>query len=137
MILENLAIRGMIPVDNGIKRIMIKGDRIQSILSTAQDYKEENGSRIHFNNAVALPGFINSHEHLDFNLYPLLANRVYNNYAEWAKDIQRSGKKEIEAVRRIPEEIRIEWGCYKNLLNGFTTVVNHGKKLNINNSPVH
>jgi cytosine/adenosine deaminase-related metal-dependent hydrolase len=139
MILENLVIRGMIPtsIGNRTKRIVIKEDRIQSIQPMEQDNPAEKGNRIQFKNAVALPGFINSHDHLEFNLFPLLANRVYNNYTEWARDIQRSGKKEIEAVVRIPEELRIEWGCYKNLLNGFTTIVNHGKKLEIGNSPVH
>lgn len=135
MILENLELRT--PTATRPKRIVIKGDRIQSIQSLEQDNSAANDHRIQFRDAVALPGFINSHDHLDFNLYPLLANRVYNNYTEWAKDIQKTGKKEIEAVRRIPEELRVEWGCYKNLLNGFTTVVNHGKKLRIGNSPVH
>jgi len=137
MILENLFIQGPPLHIGGTNRIVIKGDRIQAIQSLKQDYTENNNDRIQFENAVALPGFINSHDHLEFNLFPLLANRVYNNYTEWARDIQITGKKEIEAVLRIPEEIRIEWGCYKNLLNGFTTVVNHGKKLKIENSPVH
>lgn len=135
MILENLELRT--PIATAPKRIVINGDRIQAIQSLEQGYSAANEDRIQFMNAIALPGFINSHEHLDFNLYPLLANRVYNNYIEWARDIQKSGKKEIEAVRRIPEELRIEWGCYKNLLNGFTTVVNHGQHLKIGDSPVH
>jgi cytosine/adenosine deaminase-related metal-dependent hydrolase len=142
MILENLVLRGItdevpMTIGTGPVRIVIKEDRIHGIQSIEQDYTEQDKDRIQFSNAVALPGFINSHDHLDFNLFPLLANRVYNNYAEWARDIQVTGKKEIEAVLRIPEEIRIEWGCYKNLLNGFTTVVNHGKNLEIRNSPVH
>jgi cytosine/adenosine deaminase-related metal-dependent hydrolase len=32
------------------------------------------------NGALAFPGLINSHDHLDFNLFPPLANRIYNNY---------------------------------------------------------
>jgi cytosine/adenosine deaminase-related metal-dependent hydrolase len=142
MILENLVLRGTtyeVPMTfgTGPVRIVLNGDRIHAIQSIDQNYTEENKDRIQFSNAIALPGFINSHDHLDFNLFPLLANRVYNNYSEWAGDIQVTRKKEIEAVLRIPEEIRIEWGCYKNLLNGFTTVVNHGKNLEIRNSPVH
>src|SRR5689334_20936533 len=132
MILENLFIRRMTPMyTREAFRIVIKGDRIHAIQSNEQEYPEKNSDPIQFNNAVALPGFINSHDHLEFNLFPLLANRVYNNYTEWARDIQTTGKKEIDAVLQIPEEVRIEWGCYKNLLNGFTTVVNHGKKLKI------
>lgn len=135
MILENLELRT--PIATRPKRIVINGDRIQAIQSIEQDYPAAHEDRIQFRDAVALPGFINSHEHLDFNLYPLLANRVYNNYTEWARDIQRSGKREIEAVGKIPSALRLKWGCYKNLLNGFTTVVNHGQHLNIGDSPVH
>jgi len=140
MILENLAIRGLIPIPitrDGSKRIVIKENRIQGIQSTEQDHNSKNEDCIRFQSAVALPGLINSHDHLEFNLFPLLANRVYNNYTEWARDIQLFAKKQIEAVLKIPEDIRIEWGCYKNLLNGFTTVVNHGKRVEIGNSPIH
>lgn len=135
MILENLEIRTPIST-GGIKRIIINGNRIQDIQAIEPEPPGVKVDRIQFKDAVALPGFINSHDHLDFNLFPLLANRIYNNYTEWARDIQTTGKKEIEAVLQIPEDTRIEWGCYKNLLNGFTTVVNHGKKLKIGNSPV-
>ena len=140
MILENVAIRGLIPLPvtrDGAKRIVIKGDQIQAIRSIDQDHNGKTDECIRFENAVAFPGLINSHDHLDFNLFPLLANRVYNNYTEWARDVQASGKKEIEAVLKIPGDIRIKWGCYKNLLNGFTTVVNHGKRIEPGDSPIH
>ena len=88
MILENLFIQGPPLHIGGTNRIVIKGDRIQAIQSLKQDYTENNIDRIQFENAVALPGFINSHDHLEFNSFPLLANRVYNNYTEWARDIQ-------------------------------------------------
>src|SRR5262249_24464239 len=42
-----------------------------------------------------------------------------------------SNKAAIDAVMRIPQPLRILWGVYKNLLNGFTTVVNHGDRLSI------
>ncbi len=78
---------------------------------------------------VAYPGFINSHDHLDFNLFPALGNRVYANYREWGKDIQAHNRDTIHAILQVPEPIRTRWGMYKNLLHGFTTVVNHGKAL--------
>ena len=34
---------------------------------------------------------------------------------------------------KIPQSLRIQWGLYKNLLNGITTVVNHGEKIHIPN----
>jgi len=33
-------------------------------------------------------------------------------------------------VLQIPQALRTRWGIYKNLLNGVTTVINHGKRLN-------
>jgi cytosine/adenosine deaminase-related metal-dependent hydrolase len=83
-----------------------------------------------FDGALAFPGLINSHDHLDFNLFPPLANRIYNNYTEWGPDIHANNKAAIEPILRIPQSLRTQWGIYKNLLNGFTTVVNHGERLN-------
>src|SRR4051812_582911 len=88
-----------------------------------------------FNNAVAFPGLINSHDHLDFNLFPQLGDRIYANYTEWGNYIHQKYQKEIEAVLHIPIALRTQWGLYKNLLGGVTTVVNHGDKLDIHNSP--
>jgi hypothetical protein len=48
-------------------------------------------------------------------------------------DIHKQNKETIERNFKIPEQIRVEWGVFKNLLNGFTTVVHHGKYLNIKN----
>ena len=45
-----------------------------------------------------------------------------------------SNKKIIGTVLKIPQGTRTQWGLYKNLLNGITTVVNHGEKLNINSN---
>jgi len=82
-----------------------------------------------FHGALVFPGLINSHDHLDFNLFPPMGNRVYPSYREWGPDIQTNRSAAISAVLKVPQELRIAWGIYKNLLNGFTTVVNHGEKL--------
>lgn len=79
--------------------------------------------------ALAFPGMINSHDHLDFNLFPPLGNKVYTNYTEWGRDIHLRNKDQINAVLKVPLALRTAWGIYKNLLNGFTTVVNHGDPL--------
>jgi cytosine/adenosine deaminase-related metal-dependent hydrolase len=96
--------------------------------------KSFNEPIINFENVIAFPGLINSHDHLDFNLFPQTGNRIYNNYTEWGKDILDLNKETINAVLKIPQHIRTQWGLYKNLLNGITTVVNHGVKLRINNT---
>ena len=104
---------------------MISGVRRSSGLTE----KETDKPIIHFDNAIAFPGLINSHDHLDFNLFPQLGNRIYNSYREWGADIHLHNKKEIQKVLAIPKSLRIKWGMYKNLLNGITTVVNHGDNL--------
>ncbi|MDN5289490.1 MAG: hypothetical protein JWR38_5764 [Mucilaginibacter sp.] len=91
-------------------------------------------SQIHFNNAIAFPGLINSHDHLDFNLFPQFGNRTYKNYTEWGAYIHQQFKQEIADVLKVPAHLRILWGIYKNLLCGVTTVVNHGERLTINDA---
>ena len=90
-----------------------------------------------FNNAIVFPGLINSHDHLDFNLFPQLGNRIYNNYVAWSHDIQKVNREEIDKVLKIPKPLRIRWGIYKNLLSGVTTVVNHGAKLEVTNDLIN
>src|SRR6266576_6659138 len=69
-----------------------------------------------FENVIAFPGLINSHDHLDFNMFPQTGNRIYKNYAEWGKDIHDQNKETINPVLKIPQHIRTQWGLYKNLL---------------------
>jgi hypothetical protein len=90
-----------------------------------------------FDNALAFPGLVNAHDHLDFNLFPQLGNRFYNNYTEWGKHIQTNYKDEIAAVLKVPLELRVKWGIFKNLLCGVTTVVNHGEPLPVVNAPIN
>ena len=82
-----------------------------------------------FENAIALPGLINSHDHLDFDLFPRLGNRMYDSYTEWGTDIHQADKENIANVLQIPRELRIRWGIYKNLLAGVTSVIHHGSYL--------
>jgi len=84
-----------------------------------------------FNNTLAFPGLINSHDHLDFNLFPQLGDRTYNNYVEWGEHIQKNYKEQIAAVLNVPQHLRTQWGIYRNLLCGITTVVDHGEQLKI------
>ena len=37
---------------------------------------------------------------------------------------------------QVPTALREQWGVYKNLLNGVTTVVNHGKKIKKTANPI-
>jgi cytosine/adenosine deaminase-related metal-dependent hydrolase len=115
--------------------VNIWADKDNIINVSVSPFTGANGSlQLTFEDAIVFPGLINSHDHLDFNLFPQLGNRIYNNYTEWGNHIHKSFKKEINAVLEIPVALRSQWGVYKNLLCGVTTVVNHGEKLPLGNS---
>lgn len=113
-------------------QITLEGGRILSV-SQVHDSGMMDPFQIQFKNALAIPGLINSHDHLDFNCFPVFGDRIYNNYTEWGKHIHEEFKDPIEDVLDIPQNLRISWGIYKNLLAGITTVVNHGKFLQVEN----
>jgi len=112
--------------DNKPIDIRIEGGTIVSITDANNDTTADS---IDLNNAIAIPGLINSHDHLDFNLFPRIGNRIYKNYVEWGTDIHLNNKDIINEVQKIPVALRTAWGVYKNLLCGVTTVVNHGVQL--------
>jgi cytosine/adenosine deaminase-related metal-dependent hydrolase len=116
----------------GRKDIHVTGQKISAITSHESSLPKSSAEvKLNFENVIAFPGLINSHDHLDFNLFPQIGNRIYNNYSEWGKDIHKRNKATINAVLKIPQSLRIQWGIYKNLLSGVTTIVNHGDKLSI------
>ncbi len=113
--------------------IRVAGDKIAGVSSSAI-LPENNTLALTFDNAILFPGLINSHDHLDFNLFPQFGNRLYSNYTEWGAYIHEAYKNEIGDVLKIPVSLRSEWGVYKNLLCGVTTVVNHGERLGLTDS---
>ena len=106
--------------------IKIEGSQIAAI-----SHEDSGGKGLIFKDAMVFPGLINSHDHLDFNLFPRLGNHIYRNYVEWGDDIHVRNKGIIDKVLAIPRALRTQWGLYKNLLNGVTTVINHGPRLEI------
>jgi cytosine/adenosine deaminase-related metal-dependent hydrolase len=74
---------------------------------------------------LLLPGLINAHDHLEFNLFPRLGRGPYPNASAWAADIYRPDQSPIEEHLRVPKKIRLLWGGIKNLLSGATTVAHH------------
>jgi len=114
-----------IQIENGIIRTITGNTAVNST------------PNVQFDNAIAIPGLINSHDHLDFNVFPQLGNGIYPDYREWGNDINSRKKNSINDVLKVPKALRIRWGMYKNLLNGVTTVVNHGEALKIRDSIVN
>ena len=74
---------------------------------------------------LILPGLINAHDHLEFNLFPRLGNGPYPNSEAWANDIYQPGRSPLREHRSVPKPVRLWWGGLKNLLSGVTTVCHH------------
>lgn len=74
---------------------------------------------------LVLPGLVNAHDHLEFNLFPRLGAGPYESASAWATDIHRRFTREIEEVLATPLQERLVWGGIKNLVSGVTTVCHH------------
>jgi cytosine/adenosine deaminase-related metal-dependent hydrolase len=121
-----------------ISHIYVKDGKIRNIASDKKLLPQDTTDfQLILHGALAFPGLINSHDHLDFNLFPGMGNKIYRNYIEWGADIQLANKEQINRILRIPEPLRIRWGVYKNLFAGVTTVVNHGKKIPAGNELIN
>jgi len=128
MILNNLK---MIGEDKPVN-IRIADGKITDVSTTTISVAQK-ALNLKFEQALVFPGIINSHDHLDFNLFPKLGNQTYPSYKAWGNDIHTRNKEEIADILKIPFLLRVSWGLYKNLLCGVTTVVNHGDRLYMDN----
>jgi cytosine/adenosine deaminase-related metal-dependent hydrolase len=95
--------------------------RLQTDISAATD-----GFSLDLTNHLILPGLINSHDHLEFGLFPRLGKKKYPDARSWASDIHRPEETPIRELLQIPKATRLLWGGLKNLLAGVTTVCHHG-----------
>lgn len=74
---------------------------------------------------LLLPGLINCHDHLEFNLFPRLGQGPYPNATAWAEDIHHPDRSPVKEHLAVPKPVRLAWGGLKNLLSGVTTVAHH------------
>jgi len=74
---------------------------------------------------LVLPGLTNSHDHLEFGLFPNLGRGPYRTFEHWAQDIHQTEHEVIDRQRGIPKDVRLWWGAIRNLLCGVTTVCHH------------
>ena len=126
-----LAIHGarctMGPRATSFASIEIAGDRITRIVSPSPSPTGAalGPADIDLSGFMILPGFVNSHDHLQFALFPRLGNPPYSNYVDWGEDIHANFANLIATHRAVPKEIRLWWGGIRNLLCGVTTVCHH------------
>jgi cytosine/adenosine deaminase-related metal-dependent hydrolase len=103
----------------------VSGPRITRV-GDASRGPSHDGLRLDFEEAIAFPGLINSHDHLEFDVYPALGHKVYRDHREWGDDIQRRDRDVISSLQRVPKSLRLRWGALKNLICGVTAVAHHG-----------
>jgi cytosine/adenosine deaminase-related metal-dependent hydrolase/ubiquinone/menaquinone biosynthesis C-methylase UbiE len=105
--------------------VLIDDGRISAI----RDNLDPTAQILNLRGHVLLPGLINSHEHLEFGLFPKLGRPAgapfYRNSAEWAKEIHQVNSGTIERYKQIPKTTQLWWGAIRNLLCGVTTVCHH------------
>lgn len=83
------------------------------------------GPEIDLSGCLLLPGLVNAHDHLEFNIFPKLGRGPYRNAAEWAADIYRPTEPPVKDLLEIAKPVRLFWGAMKNLASGVTTVSHH------------
>jgi cytosine/adenosine deaminase-related metal-dependent hydrolase len=111
------------PEEAAVLDIEISGGTIQSMRKLGKPAKS--ADVLDLGGRLILPGLINPHDHLEFNLYPRLGRGPYPNAGAWARDIYRPNESPIAEHLRVPKRTRLLWGGLKNLLSGVTTVCHH------------
>ena len=119
-ILRNVEILG----NSGIRNIVVDGQTISEVTAQAPSGNRE----VVFDDAIAFPGLINSHDHLEFDAYEQLAGGPYRDYIEWAEAIWRRHASRIAAVQSVPRPERVRLGIARNLFCGVTSVAHHGRE---------
>jgi cytosine/adenosine deaminase-related metal-dependent hydrolase len=115
------------PRKNPLASIRVTGGRLTHVLADglASSKPGHEQTNIDLDGFLVLPGFINAHDHLQFSLFPKLANPPYRNYVDWGEDIHLTFPDVIAKHKSVSKDVRLWWGGIRNLLCGVTTVCHH------------
>ena len=109
------------PVD-----VVVTGERIERVGAPGGAAVSKGRTVVDVGGAMVFPGLVNSHDHLEFDLYPPLGHGPYPDFLAWGEDIHRRDAQTIGRVESVPRAARVRWGVLKNLLAGVTAVADHG-----------
>jgi cytosine/adenosine deaminase-related metal-dependent hydrolase len=112
---------GGAPVD-----VVVAGRRIARVAPAGAPVDPGSGDVVDIAGSIVFPGLVNSHDHLEFDLYPPLGHGPYLDFLAWGEDIHRRDAETIRRVESVPRQTRLRWGVLKNLIAGVTAVANHG-----------
>jgi len=116
------------PRKNPLASICAVGGRLTHVVADAglpQSTRGREHTQLDLDGFLLLPGLINAHDHLQFSLFPKLANPPYCNYVDWGEDIHLTFPDVIAKHKSVPKDVRLWWGGIRNLLCGVTTVCHH------------
>jgi cytosine/adenosine deaminase-related metal-dependent hydrolase/ubiquinone/menaquinone biosynthesis C-methylase UbiE len=114
------------PWESASALLLLEDDRVSSMIAPRFSHLVSAATRhIDLHGYLAMPGFINAHDHLEFALYPRMARNRYANAGAWAEDIHIAYRDLIAVHESVPKEVRLWWGGLRNLLCGVTTVCHH------------
>jgi cytosine/adenosine deaminase-related metal-dependent hydrolase len=109
--------------ESGELDIEIAAEKILAIRKPQQ--RRYSARSLDLSGHIIVPGLINAHDHLEFNLYPRLGRGPYPDARAWARDIYHPLESPVKEQLQIPKSTRLLWGGLKNLLSGVTTVCHH------------
>lgn len=115
--------RADLEIVNGQVSRLIKQNRSNGARSNSPSSRST--AEISVEGCLILPGLINSHDHLEFNLFPRLGHGPYPNFEKWADEIFHPDSSPVLEHLSVPKPVRLWWGGIKNLLSGVTTVCHH------------
>ena len=115
------------PQDSVQASLELSGGRLTHVLRDGNPFSISTSGRteIDLSGFLLMPGLINAHDHLQFALFPRLANPPYRNYIDWGEDIHARFPDVIAKHKSVPKDVRLWWGVIRNLLCGVTTVCHH------------